>query len=245
MLSPEVLAEQVMWYVVWASELIPTLNPSAQKTYSVAIIPQGPHFYTGLLQAAWYLLLNNQKKKLVIISQQSDMPKTILVDSTIYEPIFGKWWKNSLTKIRKLARDIDAKVWLSGQKTLFEYINSQLPFLRVIINNSELLHISIGEKISQSAINKLSIWIQNNIQECNIVILTNIELDQATKSPKTDEQNKIMKIIQTTSIKTPLLTLFQKILIIQKKKSKIIAYVNPSDFGKNKWLTTRYICAVG
>ena len=110
----------------------------------------------------------------------------------------------------------------------------QLPFLRVITESNELFHVSIGEKSSKTAIDKLSIWIKNNIQEYNIVIITNIELKQPAKSKKADEQNKIAKIIQTESSKTPLLNLFQKILITQKKKSKIIAYVNPSDFGKTK-----------
>gem|GEM_PF-4114935 len=45
MISPEILAEQVMGYVVGASELIPTLKP-VSKPHSIAILPQGPHFYT-------------------------------------------------------------------------------------------------------------------------------------------------------------------------------------------------------
>ena len=81
-LAPEVVAEQIMGYVVGASELIPTLKPSPQKPYSVAILPQGPHFYTGLLQAAGYLLLDNKKKKLLIISQQSDDTNHSIIDTT-------------------------------------------------------------------------------------------------------------------------------------------------------------------
>jgi hypothetical protein len=105
-LSPEVIAEQVMGYVVGASEMIPTLKPSPEKPYSVAILPQGPHFYTGLLQAAGYLLLDDQKKRLLIISQQSDDPKGILVDSNSYGPVFGQTWKNGFTTINTIARNI-------------------------------------------------------------------------------------------------------------------------------------------
>ena len=244
-LSPEVLAEQVMGYVVWASELIPTLKPSSQKTYSVAILPQGPHFYTGLLQAAGYLLLDNRKKKLLIISQQADNPKDILIDTTNYWPVFWKNWKNSTTKITKLAHDIGAKISTSGQKSLSEQIHFQLPFLRVITTCDDLIHISIGWNISQKSINTICVWIKKNIQDYNIVIVSNIEIDKPATSKKIDEQNKIAKIIQNTSQKTPLLTLFQKIITIQKGKSEIIAYVNPSDFAKTASLTTRYICAVG
>ena len=63
--------------------MIPTLKPTPQP-HSVAILPQGPHFYTGLLQAAGYLLLDGKKKKLIMISQQSDDEKNIVIDTTIY-----------------------------------------------------------------------------------------------------------------------------------------------------------------
>ncbi len=244
-IAPEILAEQVMGYVVWASELIPTLKPASKKTYSLAILPQGPHFYTGLLQAAGYLLLDSKKKKLIIVSQQSDNSKDILIDTTRYGPIFGQTWENSPTKIKSFARDIDAKLVQPGQKSLIEYINFQLPFVRTITESKALFHISLGEKISQRAIHRVATWMIANIQEYNIVLLSNIKLSKPAKSSKTDEQNKLAKIIKTYSPKTPLLTLFQEILSAQKKKSEIIAYVNPGDFGKNWPLTTRYVCAVG
>ena len=113
------------------------------------------------------------------------------------------------------------------------------------MENKELLHISIGEKTPQNILNKIAGWIKNNREEYSIVILTNIEVNTPAKSKKIDEQNKIARIIQTVSSKTPLLTIFQKILTVQKKKPEIIAYVNPGDFGKPTSLTTRYICAVG
>lgn len=234
-----------MGYVVWASELIPTLKPSPKKPYSIAILPQGPHFYTGLLQAAGYLLLDSKKKKLMIISQQSDNNKDILVDTTNYGPIFGQTWKNSTAKTSNLARDISGKLGQPEQKSLFEHIRFQLPFLRIITESKQLFHISIGEKISKTAIDRVSTWINTHIQEYNIILLTNIELSKPAKSKKTDEQNKLAKILETYSPNTPLLTLFQNTLNAQKKKSEIVAYVNPGDFSKNWLLTTRYICAVG
>ena len=243
--SPEIIAEQVMGYVVWASELIPTLKPSLEKAYSVAILPQGPHFYTGLLQAAGYLLLDSQKKKLVVISQQSDDQKNILVDSNSYGPVFGQTWKNSITTISNLARQLNAKLAHPEQKALFEQIRFQLPFFRVITDTEELLHISIGDKTPPNSLNKLLTWIKNHIQEYNIVILTNIELSTSTTSEKIDEQQQIARYIQTSFPDMPLLTVFQEILNIQKKKPEIVAYVNPGDFSKPSSLTTRYICAVG
>lgn len=244
MLSPEVLAEQVMGYVVWAAELIPTLKPSPDKPFSLAILPQGPHFYTWLLQAAGYLLLDNQKKKIVIISQQSHATKDILLDNTSYGPIFGQTWKNPTTKTKALASQLGAKISTEKHTSLSEQMNFQLPFLRTITESDEIIHMSIGDNIGIIKTNKVICRINKIFKEYNIVILTNIELSKPAKSKKSDEQTQIAKIIQKASVSTPLLTIFQKILSSQKKKPEIVAYVNPGDFGKTWSLTTRYICAV-
>lgn len=244
-LAPEILAEQVMGYVVWAAELIPTLKPSSSNTYSIAILPQGPHFYTGLLQAAGYLLLDSKKKKTIIVSQQSDSPKDILVDTSRYGPVFGQVWENSPSKIKSFARHIGAKLGQDKQKSLAEHMSAQLSFLRTITESKQLFHVSVGQKISQRAVAKFSTWLIKHIQEYNIIVLSNITLTKLPKSPKTDEQNTLIKILKTYSPETPLLSIFQKILTAQKKKSEIIAYVNPGDFNKKWSLTTRYVCAVG
>ena len=245
MLSPEIIAEQVMGYVVWASELIPTLKPTPEKPYSLAILPQGPHFYTGLLQAAGYLLLDGQKKKLLIISEQYDDLKNILIDTNTYGPVFGQIRKTSDIIIRTLARQLKAKLTLSEQMTVYENIRFQLPFIRVITETEECLHISIGPQTSQTIMENFLKWIKKHISDYNIVLLHNIELPSSTKSKKSDEQNQIAKLIQWSAPSNPLITVFQKILNFQKKKPEIVAYVNPGDFGKTWLSTTRYICAVG
>jgi hypothetical protein len=117
--------------------------------------------------------------------------------------------------------------------------------LRTITESDEIIHLSIGDKIQESKIDKTIHRINKNFQECNIVILTNIELATPVESKKTDEQKVLAKIIQTHMLSAPLLTIFQKTLKLQKKKPEIIAYVNPGDFAKNTSLTTRYVCAVG
>ncbi|MCX6824607.1 MAG: hypothetical protein NTY80_00135 [candidate division SR1 bacterium] len=242
--SPEVMAEQVMGYVVGASELIPTLQPPPNKSYSIAILPQGPHFYTGLLQAAGYLLLDASKKNLMIISQQSDDPKTILVDSTSYGPIFGQSWENSIAKTNALAKSIGGKITAPEQKNLFEQMLFQLPFLRVVTNTESIHHVSIGNNTPVVSIKKLMLWIKKNMSKYNIVLLTNIDIIGSVRSKKNDEEKQIAKLIQDPLSNITILTLFQNILKLDKKKPEVIAYVNPGDFGKTGSLTTRYVCAV-
>jgi len=240
-ISPEIIAEQVMGYVVWATEMIPTLKPTSQP-HSVAILPQGPHFYTGLLQAAGYLLLDGKKKKLIMISQQSDDEKNIVIDTTIYGPICGKMRETPMKILSKIKTAIGATYSTKEHKSLMDNVHFQMPFIHIITKTEELIHIGIGEKTSTTSLHKLIVWIKKNIQEYNIVLLTNIEISSSTKS-RSDEHAQIAKYIQTSP--TPLLTLFKKIGDIQKKKPEIIAYVHPQNFGKTTSLMTRYICAVG
>lgn len=242
LIAPEVLAEQVMWYVIWASELIPTLPPHAGKIYSVAILPQGPHFYTGLLEAAGYLLLDNQKKKIIIISQQTDNPKNIIVDTRIYGATLGKKRNNPANITATFSRKIGARI--SKKQESLEKIDTQLSFIRTITDTEAFLHIGIGEKTPQIQITKLLTWIKNNIQDYNIVLLTNIELPISSKDSKINEHTQISKSMKTSSSPASLLSLFQNILSLQKKKPEIIAYVNPGDIRKNWGINTRYVCAV-
>ena len=233
-----------MGYVVWASELIPTLTPP-KTSYTIAMLPQWPHFYTGLLQAAGYLLLDSKKKKMIIISQQSDNPKDIIIDTTSYGPVFGKIRKTSSIKIREIVKNLHAKLGTIQDKHLTEQMTFQLPFLRVITDNKELIHISLGEKISQIQIKKLLIWIKKESKDSNIVLLTNIELSKSPTPKKTDEYKQILKYIKKPPTLSPVVLLFQQILDLHKKTPEIVAYVNPGDFGKPKSLSTRYVCAVG
>ncbi len=243
-IAPEVLAEQVMSYVVWASEMIPTLKPASKKTYNTAIIPQWPHFYTWLLQAAGYLLLNKQKHNLIIISQQSANPKKILVDDNNYEDIFGKIWKIAKNKIQDIAHQL---WWIfdnTYKEVLYEKIAFQFPFLRVIMDVDTVIHISLGEDVSLTQTKKLISWMKNHGEEYNIVFLTNIELPPSIMhNKKIDEHKQIMQGIKNTSLASSLLTVFQKTLQLQKRKPDIIAYVNPKKTSKN-WISTRYVCVV-
>lgn len=227
-----------MGYVVWAEELIPTLQPTNQS-YHIALLPQWPHFYTWLLQAAGYLLLNN-KKKVIIVSSQSQSPKDILIDQNSYAPVCGYVRKNDATITSTIAHALGAKTMPVAPWILEE----QLAFLRVITQTTTVMHLSIGDTVSPTKTNKLIRWMVEHIQEYNIVLLSNIQLPVKTKSLKMNDHTKIARYIQTSS-SIPILAIFQKLLALTKKQPEIIAYVSPWDFNKNISLLTRYVCAVG
>lgn len=244
MLSPEILAEQVMWYVIGAIEMIPTLEPIVQP-YSAILVPKWPHFYTWLLQAAGYLLLDAKKKKLILISEQYDDLKNILIDTNTYWPVFGTTREQSKKNREQIQKQLKAKLSEKTQKDVSKNIAGQLPFIRVIMDVEEYIHIGIGPQVSDIKKKSLLTWIKKNITDHNIVLLTNIELSETTKKTKNNEQKEIADII--TKQKTPsssLVNIFKHIHKITKQETEVIAYVNPRDFWDNWSLTTRYVCAV-
>lgn len=232
MLSPEVQAEQIMGYVVGAAELIPTLKSHAGKAYSLVLLPQGPHFYTGLLEAAGYLLLDNKKKKIMILTQQSEDPGNILVNGIAHGPIFGKAWKKDQNVINNCIDKIGAHVVENKKSELFQKIDMHLSFIQVINEPQSFISLDIGGEISKAKAGKLTKWIIKQMHEYNVVVVANIDLFKEGKKKNTDEHKEITKVIQKPASTQPLLALFQSILTLQKKDLEIVAYVNPKDFRK-------------
>ncbi|MEI8253922.1 MAG: hypothetical protein WCG25_09580 [bacterium] len=99
--------------------------------------------------------------------------------------------------LSKIKTSIGALYSSKEDKQLIEVLHAQTPFLRVITDIKQIIHVGVGNKISPNQNKKLYTWIQKNIQEYNIVLLTNIEISLSSKSPKHDEQKQIEKLIQT------------------------------------------------
>ncbi len=243
LISPEAIAEQVMGYVVWAVDMIPTLSSSPTKN-NVALLPQWPQYYTGLLQAAGYLLLDHQKDKLLIISQQSQDQKNILVDTRIYNSTFGYTRKQSKTAFSTIARQLKAKCFWDLQEDTIQNINSQLPFVRIITQTKTIVHLAIGQDISKLQQQHIITRIKKHISDYNIVMLTNIAFPSSPQYKRDDEQKILDKlIIQKTGKTTPLLHIFKH--ITDTTKAKVIAYVDPGKQAQKSNITLRYVCAVG
>lgn len=232
MLSPETQVEQIMGYVVGAAELIPTLKLHAGESYSVALLPQGPHFYTGLLEAAGYLLLDSKKKKVMILTQQSEDPKNVLVYGIADEATFGKTWKKDKNIMKSCMSAFGAQTIENKKSEFIEKIDTQLSFIRVINETQSFVSLGIGDEISKLKSSKLLSRIAKQIHEYLVIIVENTELPKGGKNKSTDEHKEILQTIQKPTSSQPLLALFQKILVLQKKDPEIVAYVNPKDFRK-------------
>lgn len=237
-LSPEILVEQVMGYAIWACELIPTLQANMYP-YHIALLPQWPHFYTGLLQAAGYLLLENTKTEILIISQQLQYPKDIVVATNMYGPISGKKRNNTRENIHTIAKELEAK-----EEMISEDITFHLACINIITKVKKIVHISIGTGVSAIKINRLAKRIQKHKEQYNTVILTNIPVMSQQNSSQKNEHREILKSLQTPQVSFPCLLLFQKIIKTQDIQPQIIAYVNPKRAHQDQSVEIRYGCVM-
>lgn len=232
-----------MGYVVAAKEVIPTLKPT--QTYSAILLPQWPHLYTWLLQAAGYLVLESKKKKLIIISEQNYDLKNILIDTNTYWPIFGKKRKQSQKNRDHIQQHLKAKLSKKNHKDIIKSSNAQLPFIRMILEVEEYIHIAMGAQLSEDKKKALLMWIKKNISDYNIVLLTNIELLETKKKSIVKEEKEMAEIITNPKkVSSSLVEIFKGIHKITQQETKIIAYINPKDFWSNWSPTERYVCAV-
>ena len=99
--------------------------------------------------------------------------------------------------LSKTRTSIGAIYATKEHKEFIGSLNSQTPFLRVITDTKEIIHVGVGDKISKNQNKKLYTRIKNNIQNYNIVLLTNIEIFPSSKSKKNNEQKQIEQLLQT------------------------------------------------
>lgn len=235
-LSPEVLVEQVMGYAIWACELIPTL-PANIDSYHIALLPQWPHFYTGLLQAAGYLLLENTKKEILIISQQSEYPHEIIVATNTYGPISGKKRKTTPKTVATITKALGAK-W----NLLSEDITFHVSCIQLITKIKKIIHIGMGTHVSPKQITTLATRIHQHKNIYNTVILTNIPLSSSNDSASTNEHKEITKSLTTSFSFAPCWSLFQELAQKDMTIPQIMAYVKPQKSGNKDSLAIRYGC---
>lgn len=182
---------------------------------------------------------------MLIISEQYDDIKHMLIDTNAYGPVFGKTRKTPIKVLNSVAHQLKAKLASPEQTSLFENIRFQLPFIRVIMEMDQILHIGIGPQMTQTDRKRLCTWIKKHISEYVVVCLQNITIQDTKNTKKTDEQKKIAKMIIDPKTKaSQVIQIFREVSEYIQQKPEIIAYVNPGDFGRTEATDTRYVCTV-
>lgn len=214
-MDQEILLEQIISYTIGASEMIPDIAEKAGKDYQLAILPYGPHFYTGILQSAGYLLLP-QRKKLLLIIEQDQNSKEIYQITWTFGPIL---WQQQTFQQSKTKRKTDFQPSIQDLWNILQH----LAYMQTISNTAEISCLAIGSQLSSAWQKKLNDYLGLIWSDTNIVFLSNITV------PSQNTNFPISKLIQEnagSAVKT-----FDAINKKMKRNSEIIAYAH----GDKKW----------
>lgn len=214
-MDQEILLEQIVSYTIGASEMIPNIASKAGEDYQLAILPYGPHFYTGILQSAGYLLLP-QRKRLLLIIEQDQNSKEIYQLTGKFGPILGQERtfheekKQRKTEFQPSIQDL----WI---------ILSHLAYMHTLIKMTHITCLAVGNTLSPTKQKKLNEYLSLAWSDTNIVFLSNITVPaEDTNFP----MSKLIKDNASSAVKT-----FHAISKKLKRSSEIIAYAH----GDKKW----------
>ena len=223
-MQPEILVEQIMGYVVGANDMIPDIAKKIDRAYHLALLPYGPHFYTGILQSAGYLLLNEQKSTLFLMPQQAKKDEIYQLTWTIW-PILGR---SRTFQTDKKTRNTEFEPGINDLWILLQH----LAFSHTITQTDQISCLAVGDKLSPIKLKKLTTYLTKRLPTTNIVFLSNFTTD--TKQQKPD----LLMLADQTGL--GVLQWFQSVTSILDKEPEIIAYTSTGSPKEKK--TTGYAC---
>ena len=233
-MNPEILLEQIIGYCIGANEIVPDIHKKIDKDYHFAVLPYGPHFYTGVLQSSGYLLLPEKKNVLFIISQDQKADEIFQITGT-FGPVLGKVWTLSTDK----QRDTNYQPQIHDLEAIVQH----LAFLDVITQATCVSCIAVGEKLSVVNKKKLNTYLKAQQKSTNIVFLTNLSIHHGNKKGRKNDEALLQDILLGADKQSPsLLKLFQSISTQSKREAEVIAYANSWDFWGDKQKSTGYAC---
>lgn len=216
-MDPEILLEQIISYTIGASEMIPDIGKKSGKNYQLALLPHGPHFYTGILQSAWYLLLPEKKRTLFIMTQDYQKNEIFQITWTVW-PILGRSRTfHEDKKIRKTTYQLSIQdLWILLQ---------HIAFLSTITETQEIACLAVGENLSPAQQKKLTAYLTDCLPDTNIIFLQNFTAQQGAKN--ISEKTFIPANSKQSTIKS-----FHALSTKIRKKPQIIAYAHGNKKGK-------------
>lgn len=209
-MDQELLLEQIISYTIGASEMIPEMAERVGQDYQLAILPYGPHFYTGILQSAGYMLLPQRKKLLLLIEQDKNDKEIFQITGTFW-PILGQQRTFHQDK-KKRNTEFQPSIQDLGN------ILNNLAYLQTISHTAQISCLAVGSHLSPTKQKTLNAYLASVWSDTNIVFLDNISVpSQTTNVPV----STLVKTNTWATIKT-FHTLSKKL----KRSSEIIAYAH-------------------
>ena len=205
-----------------------------KNTFSVWLIPDGHHIYTWTLKAAWYRLLKSAKT-LVLVWDWAVNDKLCVLDSPVDFFMWKKW---------KINKDILSKLIKSDivdfVQHRFDWIDSELPFLRIISDYDNIIFVEIWDKVLKSKVTELLFDIS---QKSNLMFMSDFHRDKPIDICK-ELDNKILNLDFVKKNKELyLIEIFLRLSKKMKKTPDLLAYLNTGDVSMDKKITNWFGCA--
>lgn len=224
-MTPEIQLEQLLHYTIGAYELIPQVQEQRKKTYTQAILPYGSALYTGVLQAAGYILL--KPWTLCYIDIQTDQEDLLVQKTGTFWPILGT--KYTISPLDKQLPQSNKR-----KKTDIEKCLWQLWFHHIIQGVQEIHWISIRAKLTAKEHDQVCSYIKKK-KKINCIRLANL----ASENKDSDSADMAKRKKGSTNKDHKIFQLFANI----NTKQDIIAYTR-EDFSKEKNRKSGFTCIV-
>ncbi len=213
--------QAVVSYLVWAKNFF--INK--KNKYSVWLIPDGHHIYTGTLKATGYMLLK-PSESLVLIWESPIDKKMYVYKKNIKNFMWKSWSKNK--NLEKILKWFDIVEFVDKK---FDRIDSELPFLNIISNYKNLLFIEIWEKIKKSELLDILDKISNH---SNILFISDFHKDNdIQKGKKLDKKILNLSFVEKDK-NLYLIDIFLNLAKKHKKTPEMLAYLNSWDVSVDK-----------
>lgn len=242
-LPPEIQVENVMSYTIQAAEVLKESPVTLNKwSYRFMLLPDGPHYYTGILQTMWYLLIDkffSNKKNLIIFTDSSAKNTIHILDQDI--SYLGKSWKTQGTDTWD--KRLDKKII----KKLKKRIKEQLTFIRVLNPQHEFSRALIWPNCS---VKKLKETIHNNtFKDHNIIFIWALNSKIGNTKCMNKDKELISQLLLWEKISDykkdfPHIYYFGKTTKDRLDNTEILAYLNSSQLGAEKNNCTGYACII-
>lgn len=248
-LPPEILIENVMSYTIQATEVLKQKPDSLEANgQRFLFIPDGPHYYTGILQAMGYLITEKffKNKKNLIIFSNSDSSKHFKI---LQEPTSYLWQeRDTQTTAKKLIKNHEfVQEALSSDKKLKSAIRDQLIFVRTLIPHHNIMRATMGKACPWTHLSML--FNDTALQGFNIIIIGQLHENINNENCMDLDKDLITTLLLGKSIASqknnfPGLYCFSKLCKDHEKQPEIIAYLNSCQMWADDENCTGYACIV-
>lgn len=214
-------------YLVWAKDFF----LDKKNKYSVGLIPDWHHIYTGTLKATWYRLLK-QNDTLILIWESAIDKKLSVYSRKIENFMWNDWDLDQ--NISKILKAVDFVEFIDEK---FDRVDSELPFLNVISQYKNLVFLEVWENIEK---NKLLDLLSEISKQANILFISDFhrdrEIEECKKLDKKILDLNFVKKNKDLFVIDLFLTLAEKL----DKKPELHAYLNSWDISVDKKVTNGF-----